>query len=559
MNEIQGVFLEVNGGGVEGYPSTRMRLRSDTSVGRDADNDISFADAMLSRHHAEFRYRNGLFYVVDLGSSHGTYVNSIRVHGERSLADGDLVTLGGTTVVFREREFPTPSETANRGVVRAELLEELTPCAVRRIVDVADLAHEDRGLGVVCQATNALVAHHPVPELFDRVLEAILDAIPAQRTAIMLLEGPNQVPTLKAMRTRGGVVMGAIRQEIVKRALEGREAFLDREVFEKTAVRNLGAAPIRSVMGAPLWSTSNGKERGRVLGMIYADNLSDRPPLTDRDLHIFIMMANVTATKIENALLLEENLQRQLIEEDMRLAAQIQSDLLPRSKPQVAGYRVYGTTEPCRMVGGDYYDFEHDGRTLHLALADVSGKGIGAAMLMVALRATVRAHWQDGTLTGATTRINRTFYQTVPSDKYATCFLARLDAPTGCLEYVNAGHNRPLLIRPNGQWYRLEAGGTVLGAFPETSYEQGTVVLEPGACLLVFSDGVSEAWCDHDEADRQLVSIVLARKQGEPAALCAEIFRAGERTKDDRTLIVLERLADDVPRFRSETSGVTDH
>jgi sigma-B regulation protein RsbU (phosphoserine phosphatase) len=200
------------------------------------------------------------------------------------------------------------------------------------------------------------------------------------------------------------------------------------------------------------------------------------------------------------------------------------------------------------MVGGDYYDFEHDGRTLHMVLADVSGKGTGAAMLMVALRATVRAHWQDGTLTEATTRINRTFYQTVPADKYATCFLARLEGPSGCLEYVNAGHNRPLLIRPNGQWCRLDAGGTVLGAFPETAYEQGTIVLEPGACLLVFSDGVSDAWCDHDEADRQLVNLVLARKQGEAAALRAEIFRAGERTKDDRTLIVLERLADDVPK-----------
>jgi serine phosphatase RsbU (regulator of sigma subunit) len=100
-----------------------------------------------------------------------------------------------------------------------------------------------------------------------------------------------------------------------------------------------------------------------------------------------------------------------------------------------------------------------------------------------------------------------------------------------------------LLIRPNGQWCRLEAGGTVLGAFPETTFEQGTVILEPGACLLVFSDGVSDAWHDHDEADLQLVNLVLARKQGEAATLCAEIFRAGERAEDDRTLIILERTS----------------
>ena len=99
---------------------------------------------------------------------------------------------------------------------------------------------------------------------------------------------------------------------------------------------------------------------------------------------------------------------------------------------------------------------------------------------------------------------------------------------------------------PDGQWCRFEAGGTVLGAFPDTTYEQGTVVLEPGSCLLVFSDGVSDAWSDHDEADRQLVKLVLARKQGEAPALRTEIFRAGERSKDDRTLILLERLASDV-------------
>jgi serine phosphatase RsbU (regulator of sigma subunit) len=401
---------------------------------------------------------------------------------------------------------------------------------------------------VVCQATNALVAHHPLPELFGKVLEVILDAIRAQRAAIMLLEGQPSIPTLKATRMRSGVDMGEIRGDIVRRTVEGQQAFLVRDVFEKTM---LGADPIRSVMCAPLRSTSEGKDHGRVLGVIYVDNQSDRPPLNDRDLHVFIMMANITATKIENARLFEDNLQNQRIEEDMRLAAQIQSDLLPRSSPVVPGYLVYGTTEPCRMVGGDYFDFQYDGQSLHMALADVSGKGTGAAMLMVALRATVRAHWRNGTLPEATAQINRTFHQTVPPDKYATCFMGRLDVPSGCMEYVNAGHNWPLLISPNGQWCRLEAGGTVLGAFPDATYEEGTVVLEPGACLLVFSDGVSDAWPSHDEADRQLVNLVLARKRGEASALRSAIFRAIDPANDDRTFIVIERLVDGSFRSRA--------
>jgi sigma-B regulation protein RsbU (phosphoserine phosphatase) len=296
-------------------------------------------------------------------------------------------------------------------------------------------------------------------------------------------------------------------------------------------------------MCAPIWSTSNRKGDGRVLGLIYLDSRDEHPALTERDLHILITLANITATKIENVRLMEESLLKQRIEEDVRRAAEIQADLLPHASPTIEGYRLCGATEPCRMVGGDYYDFELDGQSLHMALADVSGKGTGAAMLTVALRATVRAHWRSGPLTEATARINQTFHQNVPPDRYATFFVARLDPVSGRLVYVNAGHNMPLLIRPNGEWCRLEVGGTVLGAFADTTYHQGTALLEPGACLLVFSDGISDAWPDHDEADRQLVDLVLARRCGEVAALRSKIFSAVDGTNDDRTLIILERLA----------------
>ena len=317
MSETQVFFLEVVGGGVEGRLSTRMRLGACTTVGRDEDNDISFADTMLSRRHAEFRQRDGLFYVVDLDSLNGTYVNTVRVHGKRNLCDGDVVALGGTSLVFRATELIAPGETANLGVVMAELKDMATQCTMQKIVDVEDLVHEDRGLGVICQATNALVAHHPLPELFGKVLEVILDAIPAQRAAIMLLEGQPSVPTLKATRSRSGVDMGEIRGDIVRRTVEGQQAFLVRDVFEKFELRKQAADPIRSVMCAPLRSTSEGKDHGRVLGVIYVDNQSDRPPLTDRDLHVFIMMANITANgmSVEDAVKDAHNKIVQLFEE----------------------------------------------------------------------------------------------------------------------------------------------------------------------------------------------------------------------------------------------------
>ena len=549
--EFRHTIPEVTVSSVQGRTCRRIRLRLRTTVGRAEDNDIFFADSLLSRHHAEFQQRDGACYLLDLDSANGSYVNDVRVLDEQVLHEGDTITVGGISLVFHESALPDGAgEGPDDGVVKDEVVLEMT-LPTKKAIDVTDLAGEDRALGILCQATNALLVHHPLPDLFNKILEAILDAIPAERAAIMLLEGQPPVPTLKATRTRFGPDIVKVSEGIAQRALADRVAFLLPDVFQDPGLRDrasLRTDPIRSVMCAPLWSSSNRDDPGRVLGLVYLDSQSDVPSLSYRDLQLLTVLANLTATKIESARLLEENLHRQRLEEDMRLAAEIQGDLLPREAPAIAGYGVDGTTEPCRMVGGDYFDFEHDGQHLHMALADVSGKGIGAAMLMVALRATVRAHWRDGSLPDATARINRTFHKTVPPDKYATFFLGRLDLSTGSLTYVNAGQNRPLLIQPDGQWQSLDVGGTVLGAFAETSYQQGTVVLQPGACLIAFSDGISDSWSDADEADRQLVAIARSRRDGTAAALRADIFHAvdqanGLKTNDDRTLLVVQRLA----------------
>jgi serine phosphatase RsbU (regulator of sigma subunit) len=523
-----------------------------TTVGRAEDNDLCFPDALMSRHHAEFQLHDGACYLVDLDSSNGTYVNDISVRGEQVLCEGDIITVGETSLVFHEKSLLSDTgEQASDGTVSSEVIPETTR-STKKAIDVTDLLSEDRVLGLLSRATNALVVHYPLPDLFNKILDAILDSVPAQRAAIMLLEGQPPAPTLKATRTRFGNAITTVSQDIARRALNDRVAFVLRDVLDDPEVRDrasLRADAIRSVMCAPLWSSLNPGDHGHLLGLVYLDSQSDVPPLTYRDLQVLTVLANVTATKIESARLLEENLLKRRLEEDLRLAAEIQSDLLPRNSPEIPGYDVDGTTEPCRMVGGDYFDFEYDGEYLHLALADVSGKGIGAAMLMVALRATVRAHWRDGSLPEATARINRTFHMTVPSDKYATFFVARLELRTGCLTYVNAGQNKPLLIQPDGQWQSLGVGGTVIGAFAETSYQQGTAVLEPGARLLVFSDGISESWADADEADRQLVAISQLRgRDTAAAALRADVFHAvdqvsGFKVNDDRTLLVIQRLA----------------
>jgi sigma-B regulation protein RsbU (phosphoserine phosphatase) len=259
------------------------------------------------------------------------------------------------------------------------------------------------------------------------------------------------------------------------------------------------------------------------------------------------VLANFSATKIESARLAEENMEKRRLEEDMRLAAEVQSSLLPEAAPRVPGYDVAGMTRPSRAVGGDYYDFMLEGDRLHFALGDVSGKGLAAAMLMVALRATVRAYWREPQLAHAVARVNDSFLASVPIDKFATFFVGRLSTGSGRVDYVNAGHNRPLLVRAAGPVDVLGDGGTILGAFENRTWIEGSAMLTPGDTLLVFSDGISDTWPDMDVADRELVRLVRAHAGLSAAALQVAVLRAldqveDQRPQDDRTLLVVKRL-----------------
>jgi len=233
----------------------------------------------------------------------------------------------------------------------------------------------------------------------------------------------------------------------------------------------------------------------------------------------------------------------------MRMAAEIQMGLLPRGAPYIDGYELVGINQPCRTVGGDYYDFATEGDRVFIALGDVSGKGTGAALLMTVLRAAVRAHWTEETLADAVARINRTVCQNVPSNKFVTFFVASLEPASGQLTFVNAGHNPPLLIRDDGGVDFLRDGGIVLGLFEGITYESGRVEMRAGDTLLAYSDGVTETWSpDGDEFGEEKLSALALEKrhlgaQGLQDAILQEIqrFECGAGATDDRTLVVLRR------------------
>jgi sigma-B regulation protein RsbU (phosphoserine phosphatase) len=334
--------------------------------------------------------------------------------------------------------------------------------------------------------------------------------------------------------------------------VDGQKSLLMPNLMEDAAFStqdSILSTGIRSAVCAPLLFTSSTGGQDLVIGLVYLDSLMRSRPFTEDDLRVVTALANLAAAKIENVRLLEESLEKRRMEEDMRMAAEIQTGLLPSSAPRIPGWDLAGSNQPCRTVGGDYYDFAVERGRLLLALGDVSGKGTGAALLMTVLRAAVRAHWMEPSLSDAVSRINRTVCQNVPSSKYVTFFLASLDPVTGRLEYVNAGHNPPILVRAGGDVEKLTFGGLVLGIFEGVSYEGGSVVMEQGDTLIVYSDGVTETWDPDGEEfgeDKLVTLVVSTRSKGADAVQAAilreiEGFEQGARATDDRTLVVLKR------------------
>lgn len=530
--------------------------RAVLSIGRSRESDVFLPDQWLSRHHAEIRIRGEACFVADLGSKNGTLLNGLRVAGEQRLRHGDVITLGEHVLTFLAEDAAAAGEDdgdAEPAGTQVFSVAALSEEATREVKEPGDLARQNRLLSILNKAGRTLLHHQPMPELFETILDLLFEAVSAERGAILLLEGEARTPVVKASKSRLGEPIGRVSRSIARRAIERRDVLLVPNMMEDAAFRgqdSVLSSGIRSALCAPLWFTAQGAP-DQVIGLVYLDTREWAHAFSQEDATVLAALSNVAAAKIETARLLEESLEKRRMEREMQLAAEIQRSLLPSRPPQLPGFSIAGSNQPCLTVGGDYFDFGTGSDELRLALGDVSGKGTGAALIMAVLRAAVRAHWDVADTAEAISRINRTVCENIPAGKYVTFFLARLDPASGRLRYVNAGHNRPLLIRADGSHSELCEGGMVLGLIPEAEYAEGQVELAPGDALVVFSDGVTETWNEADEEFGEDGLLALAREARTlPAAEIEariyaglERFAGGDKATDDRTLIVVKREA----------------
>jgi len=295
----------------------------------------------------------------------------------------------------------------------------------------------------------------------------------------------------------------------------------------------------------------------RVTGFFSLGEKLSEEPYSREDKELLQNVADQTAIALENARLFGQVLEQQKLQRELEIAQTVQQQLFPQTLPPLATLDYVGSCQPARGVGGDYYDFlSLTPEQLGLALGDISGKGIAAALLMASLQALLRSHAaiRGHDVSGLISDVNRLLYGSTDSSKYATFFYGLYEDQNRTLTYVNAGHNPPMLFRrprPDAasapvEVLRLEANGTVIGLLPRASYEQGGVKLQTGDVLLIYTDGISEAMngCDEEFGEERLQQLVADNLQLSAVDLqkliLAEIerFVGGAPQHDDMTLVV---------------------
>jgi serine phosphatase RsbU (regulator of sigma subunit) len=515
-------------------------------IGRSSRNAIPISDPTVSKEHAEIARQGTSWTIHDLGSRNGTRVNGVNAREPLPIRAGDLIEIGH--VAMRVSAEPAgPALPLNEATVMGSSLR----------VNIADVlaspsrtkAGTEKVLKLLAEAGRLLVLPRPLRETCDQVLEFVERAVPASRYVLLLRPSPDAEPIQFAARTGGGRSAQplALSHTIMKQVMDERVSVLTQDVGSDSRFRaqmSLVAASVHSAMAVPLYDNEN------VLGLLYVDSQVGTIEFDQEQLELLTLLANMAAVKLTNARLLEAESARARVAHELTTATRIQRGLLPETPPALPGYQLDGYLETCYEVGGDLYDFRVrlDGKLVFL-VGDVSGKGMGAALLMSSFLSSARVLYETSSdMSEFARRLNDVTFRSSDSSRFVTAFIGCLDPATGIVEYVNGGHNAPLLIS-DGKIREIEATGIPFGVLESAPYAASRFELPPGALLTVFSDGIPEAQNGDAFFDDARLQELVATHAADPeltairaAVLDAVIRFVGESPRsDDMTLLLLRR------------------
>jgi len=552
-------------------------------IGRGAEtgNHLQLNDRRISRQCAAIVTEANAYYLEDRGQRRGLFVNGEKID-TRALQDGDIVTFGledSYELIFRN--------STNTG-------EESLPNLLTRIDHLAGGSSASdsavgsgglRKLNVLLEASSLLHSQLPLDSVLAQMLDYATALTDADRG--LLLE-PDESGKLKVRLARrsGGLrlppesltpsqtaIQMATKQQSPVITEDLAQAEMDLQAAQSIVAQRLRAVvviPLYSVMRASSDESMLNVRRGDFLGVVYLD--SRRPAAFSKlDRKILDALAADAASILDNARLVARERERQRMEQEINIARDIQQALLPRNIPDQPHLSVTGCNFPCLSVGGDYFDVFplSDGKTAFL-IADVSGKGLGAALLTTMLQGALSGMTIGADPAKVFNHINRFLCDHAEVGRYATMFFGLLDG-FGRLDFINAGHPSPMLVRKDEVQEAFTEGSFPVGLVPEAEYTSSSIKLEPGDTLVLFSDGVTEAMDPVEEmyGMGRLHDVLKGQAETSLDNLqkrvleSVENFTRGARQADDLTLLLvryrgaaLGELSDtDVPPLASTSAA----
>lgn len=466
--------------------------RTPFTVGRKVDKDLVIADPRVSRDHAQIMQEGLEFYLVDLGSKHGTFVNGERIQRQK-LERGDRLEFGARDSAYIL--FNPSHATSNTA---REFLSQISGIGIKP--ETTEL----ETLRLFLEAARKLNTAGVLDEILITMLDVTLQLTRAERAFVFLKDEEGKLRLAAGRNAKKEPLLDdkTISHSILEESIRANSEFLltdTSQSLDMAGRQSIVAYDLRTVVCIPLRKLqvhatreAQGVNAAQALGVLYVDSRFASRDISGVSHDILHAIATEAASLIENARLVQAEEEARRYQQELSIAASIQQRLMQVKIPEVPFARLRGRNLPCKEIGGDFFDALHTKEGLAVVLADVSGKGVSAALMASTLQGMIYSHLLAGMpLLEVVSAVNRFFTDKLVGEKYATVLLARLKRD-GELEYVNCGHVPPLLVC-QGEVIRPPHGNVPVGLLPDATFESATCNMKSGDRFIIVTDGVTEA------------------------------------------------------------------
>ena len=503
------------------------------TIGRQSDRDLVLPYPSVSRDHAEIVLDDSALFLVDRGSRTGTFVNDRRIQ-RHPLVENDLIRFG--TSQSAEIRFGTAQAASPSALELTTLLSRIAPEKENEV----SLGR----LNWFVEAARRLNEVGGIEEVLATLIDTTLSLTGTERGYVFLRNSEGNL-ALSAGRDVQHQVLGdeaTISHTAIKTAVEKGSEFIVTDtlaVEAGTPSHSVVAHSLRSIICIPLRKAMAPSKSGTadLLGVLYLDSRKQRDKLTGIDSNLLHIVATEAAMLVQNTILAQAEEEGRRYREELKIASAIQQGLMRVSLPELSFATVEANSIPCKGIGGDFYDVIEAYGNLYVVVADVSGKGLSAAILGATLQGLIYAQLLAGLPIAQISLLANQFLCQKNIGKYATLVLLRLTSD-GCAEYINCGHVQPL-IHNGSEVFPLPNCNFPVGLIPSATYTSESIKLGPGARMLIVTDGLSEAENTHGVAygTSELQSRILSGANVAGILSDVSTFTQGVPLEDDCTLL----------------------